>query len=217
MSAMTSLVPPPPVSLRFSSSTRQPCRSAYRLYMRNKSDANSAASSPPVPARISRTTFFSSFGSFGTRRTLISASSTSRRASSEESSSCASSRMSGSFTSSSVAVICATTSLYSRKCSTSGWISASAFEWLRNLAVSPCTAGSAISDINWSYCASTALSLSNTATSQPLGTFAARHRRQERHDVAVAQRRREGGVVLVDGARDGPLVVGQRGELLRER
>ena len=38
------------------------------LYIRNSSPANSAASSPPVPARISRMTFFSSFGSFGMSR-----------------------------------------------------------------------------------------------------------------------------------------------------
>ena len=47
--------------------------------MRNRSDAKSAASSPPVPARISSTTFLASFGSLGTSRTLMSASSASRR------------------------------------------------------------------------------------------------------------------------------------------
>jgi hypothetical protein len=129
--------------------------------MRKRSEANSAASSPPVPARISSTTFFSSFGSFGTSSTFISARSVSRRCSSDASSSCASSRMSGSLTRSSVAVICAMTVLYSRKWSTSGWISASVFEWVRNFAVSPWIAGSARSAINWSYCASTALNLSN--------------------------------------------------------
>ena len=66
----------------------------------------------------------------------MSASSASRRSSSCRSSSCASSRMSGSFRSSSVAVICATTSLYSRNRSTSGCISATAFEWVRNFAES---------------------------------------------------------------------------------
>ena len=45
-----------------------------------------AASSPPVPARISSTTFFSSFGSFGTVRLRISAGTSSRRASSSDSS-----------------------------------------------------------------------------------------------------------------------------------
>ena len=39
--------------------------------MRKRSAANSAASSPPVPALISMMTFLSSRGSFGTRRTFI--------------------------------------------------------------------------------------------------------------------------------------------------
>ena len=41
-------------------STFQRCCSAKRVYMRKTSAANSEASSPPVPARISRITFFSS-------------------------------------------------------------------------------------------------------------------------------------------------------------
>ena len=53
-------------------STRQPWPSANRVYIRNSSPAKSAASSPPVPARISSMTFFSSFGSFGSSSTLIS-------------------------------------------------------------------------------------------------------------------------------------------------
>ena len=40
--------------------------------MRKISAANSVASSPPVPARISSTTFFSSFGSLGSSRTFSS-------------------------------------------------------------------------------------------------------------------------------------------------
>ncbi len=42
--------------------------------MRKISAANSVASSPPVPARISSTTFFSSLGSLGSSRTLSSSS-----------------------------------------------------------------------------------------------------------------------------------------------
>ena len=38
--------------------------------MRNRSPANSAASSPPVPARISRMAFFSSAASLGSSRML---------------------------------------------------------------------------------------------------------------------------------------------------
>ena len=44
------------MGLALSTSTRQRCDSAKRPYMRNKSPANSAASSPPVPARISMIT-----------------------------------------------------------------------------------------------------------------------------------------------------------------
>ena len=72
---------PTPVSFDESSSTRQPCSSANRWYMRKRSEANRPASSPPVPARISSTTFFSSLGSFGSSSTLIEPSSVSRRAS----------------------------------------------------------------------------------------------------------------------------------------
>ena len=45
------------------------------MYALNKSPANSAASSPPVPARISKNIFLSSFGSFGRSKILISSSS----------------------------------------------------------------------------------------------------------------------------------------------
>jgi hypothetical protein len=73
MTAMTSFRPPTPVSLLDITSIFQPCRSANLLYIRNSSPAKSAASSPPVPALISSTTFFSSFGSLGTSRILRSA------------------------------------------------------------------------------------------------------------------------------------------------
>ena len=94
--ATTSLMAPTPLSLIDRTSTFQRCPSAKRLYIRNRSPANRPASSPPVPARISSTTFFSSFGSFGTIRTRISASRSSRRASSSASSCSASSRSSAS-------------------------------------------------------------------------------------------------------------------------
>ena len=71
---MTSFSPPTADSLADVTSTFQPCVSAYRMYMRNNSAANSEASSPPVPLRISSTTFFSSFGSFGSSRILSSSS-----------------------------------------------------------------------------------------------------------------------------------------------
>ena len=96
MVATTSFRPPTPVSLDDISSSRHPCRSAYLLYMRNSSAAKRAASSPPVPARISRTMFRSSFGSFGISRIFRSASRASRRAVSDFSSCRASSCMSAS-------------------------------------------------------------------------------------------------------------------------
>src|SRR5438552_11343345 len=56
-------------------STFQPRRSQKRVYMRNKSAANSAASSPPVPARISTMASRSSNGSLGVSSSASSASS----------------------------------------------------------------------------------------------------------------------------------------------
>jgi hypothetical protein len=58
--------PPIPVSLLLKTSAFQPLRSMKRVYMRRRSPANSADSSPPVPARISMIVFLSSLGSFGT-------------------------------------------------------------------------------------------------------------------------------------------------------
>ncbi len=69
--------------------------------------------------------------------------------------------MSGSLSSSSFSVIWAMTCLYSRNASTSGCISATAFEWARNFALSAWTAGSAISVASCSYLFSTDVSLSN--------------------------------------------------------
>ena len=61
-------------------STCQLLRSAKRVYMRNRSPANSADSSPPVPARISRKMLRSSLGSFGSSCFCSSASIASSRA-----------------------------------------------------------------------------------------------------------------------------------------
>ena len=63
-----SLNPPIPFSFEFIVSTFQWLLSANLQYIRYKSAANRAASSPPAPARISTITFLSSFGSFGKRR-----------------------------------------------------------------------------------------------------------------------------------------------------
>ena len=68
---MISLNPPiPPAGVLFITSTFQPEVSAKRAYIRKRSSAKRPASSPPVPARISRKTFFSSFGSFGSSSTF---------------------------------------------------------------------------------------------------------------------------------------------------
>ena len=67
-----------------------PSVSAYREYMRKSSAAKSAASSPPVPARISTMTLFSSLGSLGSSSSFSSRSTISLRATSCFSSSCAS-------------------------------------------------------------------------------------------------------------------------------
>src|SRR6185436_8116912 len=198
--------------------------------MRNRSEANSAASSPPVPARISRMMFLASFGSFGTSRTFISASSASRRCVSSVISSCASSRMSGSLSISSVAAVCATTSLYSRKVSTSSCMSATPLESVRNFELSAWTAGSAISAVICSYLASIDCSFSNIHQSGALAPdpltltrcarsllSAARYGWQECHFVTVAEQRRQPRVLLVDRARDASAVVLHRGELCDQR
>ena len=72
---ITSLKPPTPVTLESITSTFQRWRSAYFVYMRARSAAKSAASSPPAPARISTKTFLSSLGSRGNSRRLSSVSS----------------------------------------------------------------------------------------------------------------------------------------------
>ena len=68
MDMITSLKPPMPVSLTLRTLVFQFLRSEYLIYKRYRSAANNAASSPPVPARISRIKFFSSFGFLGKRR-----------------------------------------------------------------------------------------------------------------------------------------------------
>ena len=60
-----SLMPPISVSLMSTSSIRQPMRSAYLEYILKSSAPKSAASSPPVPLRISTITFLLSLGSLG--------------------------------------------------------------------------------------------------------------------------------------------------------
>ena len=184
---MVSFNPPTPVSLTESTSGRQPCRSENLLYMRKRSAANRAASSPPVPARISNTTFFSSFGSFGTSKALNSVNNLSRRTSNVRISRCASSRMSPSLlsTSSCTCPISVSTDLYSRNVSTNDWISASALACLRYSAGSACTAASLSSVISFSYRSSIALSLSNI---QAFNFHRSATRSAPRRSLTVTQR-----------------------------
>ena len=71
----TSLNPPTAPSDTYVIATCQPFDSQKFLYILNRSPANSAASSPPVPARISISTFLASSGSFGISAIFISSSS----------------------------------------------------------------------------------------------------------------------------------------------
>ena len=162
--------------------------------------------------------FLSSFGSLGTSRTLISASSASRRASSAFSSSCASSRMSGSLSSSSFSAI----SRERRACirGTSRPAAASPrppSNGVRNLALSAWTAGSRHLGRHLLVLVLDGRQLvehlprSRPARARWTGILASLaldrssspgHRRQERDLVAVVQRRRQPRVVLVHGARD---------------
>ena len=69
-----SLNPPTAPSLTLVMARFQPFDSQNFLYMAKRSPAKRQASSPPVPARISISTFFASSGSFGTRAIFISSS-----------------------------------------------------------------------------------------------------------------------------------------------
>ena len=96
MRSTASLIPPKPVSLSSISSVFHRFLSAYLVYILKRSAPNKAASSPPVPALISKITFFSSLGSFGNSNILSSSSCCSMTSSSSEISILASSRISSS-------------------------------------------------------------------------------------------------------------------------
>ena len=66
-----SLNPPIPVGLEFITSIFQPCFWAYLLYILNRSPANKAASSPPVPGLISTIIFLLVSGSFSVSNSSI--------------------------------------------------------------------------------------------------------------------------------------------------
>lgn len=65
MAICTSFTPPSSVEFSLWMVTPQPRFSAYRMYMRSRSPANNAASSPPAPALISMITSRASSGSRG--------------------------------------------------------------------------------------------------------------------------------------------------------
>ena len=94
--ATASLTPPSSVSVSSSIWKFQPCDSACRRYMDSRSPANSAASSPPVPGRISRMAGRASAASLGSSATRSSCSSAGSSASSRAISSSAKARISGS-------------------------------------------------------------------------------------------------------------------------
>ena len=98
--ATASFTPPNSVSLRDANSMRKPRRSAYIWYIRSKSAAKRAPSSPPMPERISRITFLSSLGSRGSSRRFNSSSNRALSPSAASSSSRASSPISSSDSSS---------------------------------------------------------------------------------------------------------------------
>src|SRR5688572_3774873 len=181
--------------------------------MLKSSAAKSAASSPPVPARISSSTFFSSLGSFGISRTLISSSSESRRTESVFSSSSASARISASDprASSSDPSMSCTTALYSRYLRTSGSISESDFAAFRYSVGSDCTSLVPRRCISSSYRASTVDSLSNIDQLSP-GDGG-----QKRDLVAVVHFCRHLRVIGVDGNRHCSLVIAKRRHLFDQR
>ena len=75
----TSLNPPAVPSFALETSIFQPLVSQNLAYIRKRSPAKIAASSPPAPPRISRIAFLLSCGSAGTSISLISSSNTGRR------------------------------------------------------------------------------------------------------------------------------------------
>src|SRR5215469_2136268 len=122
--------------------------------MRKISAAKSVASSPPVPARISSTMFFSSLGSLGTSRILSSSPTLARRSSSRVSSSWAYSRNSASDSSAIIALLSSIPrcrSLYSRYFSTISESSLCAFAVFWYFDESLITSGDARARVSSSY------------------------------------------------------------------
>src|SRR5580692_1824197 len=122
--------------------------------MRNSSPAKREASSPPVPARISRITFLSSFGSFGSIRNFSSRSTVSRRPSSSRSSSCAICFNSASSASTSICFVPSkpfSISFHSRYLATISAMSACVFASFWKRAESLCTSGEESCWVSSSY------------------------------------------------------------------
>src|SRR5215475_2586723 len=122
--------------------------------MRNISAAKSVASSPPVPARISSTTFFSSLGSLGTSSILSSFSVAASRSSRRVNSSCAYAFSSASDSSLIIALLSSIPrcrSLYSRYFSTISESSLCAFAVFWYFDESLITSGDARARVSSSY------------------------------------------------------------------
>ena len=138
----------------------QPRRSAYMVYIRSRSAANSAPSSPPIPARISSITFFSSLGSRGSSSRFSSSCKRSISPFAPASSSCAKARSSGSgsISSASRAVSCARR--YACQHSTTGASSFCSRRSAVSFSRSVYTAGSASCCSTSVKCAARALSFS---------------------------------------------------------
>ncbi|OQB39904.1 MAG: hypothetical protein BWY06_01437 [Candidatus Latescibacteria bacterium ADurb.Bin168] len=126
-------------------SSDHPLDSAYREYMRKRSAANNAASSPPVPPRISRIVFLSSFGSLGISCSLSVSSRVATRSSRTAISSFAKAMRSRSCSSSKIrraSASWASTSAYRRPVSTIGASCRCSFASFWYWAISAVAAGS---------------------------------------------------------------------------
>src|SRR5882724_12906249 len=185
MVTLASLMPPAALSLLSIRVAFQPFRSAYRRYMRSTSAAKSPASSPPAPARTSRITLRSSFGSLGRSRILrrsLSCKSFSRRGGN---SSRARSRISASLSSSRAVWLSTSrrTLLYSRKVSTSGSSWARSFATCEKRDRSPITSGFPRSAVKRSNLCSISCSFSSTFPNAPRGADPTRGPRRTQRTV----------------------------------
>src|SRR5699024_1365633 len=144
--------------------TRRSSDLAYLEYIRNKSPANKAASSPPAAARISTITFLSSLGSFGISKNLISSSNFSFRSVNSSISIFTISTISSSESNSSISLASANSSvtvLYFLYAVTESAKPACSLEYSRSLSGSLPISGSLNNSFNFSYLSSNDFNHSN--------------------------------------------------------